>query len=284
LAAEAEPLLVPGSKNKCVLHYHNFSNVMHAKRRFAIYSAANVSFAQRYDMSRPEDVWRRDPRIRLDVQVENSYYVSNNFDRGHLTRREDLEFGPSPQDALASAADTCHWTNCTPQHSQFNQNKEVWQGIERHLLENAIVKNHFNAQVFTGPVFDEGDPEYRRIQYPQQYWKVVAALDASGKLFATAYILSQVDIIDQFGIEAEVPFGPYKTYQVKISEVERLTGLKFSYTEQGKAKAPLRERDPLESPPKPGRRRRVRRMESMVIGAASDYLEIADLDDIQTAP
>jgi endonuclease G, mitochondrial len=127
-------------------------------------------------------------------------------------------------------------------------------------------------------VFDEGDPEYRKIQYPQQYWKVVAALDANGKLFATAYILSQVDIIDQFGIEAEVPFGPYKTYQVKISEVERLTDLKF-FSGPANNKVSLQKCDPLEAPPTPGRRRRVRRM---VVGAASDYLEIADLDDIQT--
>jgi endonuclease G len=281
LTAEATLLLKPGGGNNCILHYHNFSNVMHAKRRFAIYSAANVSFAHRYDMSRPEDVWRRDPRIPRDAQVENWYYSNNNFDRGHLTRREDLEYGPTPEDALASAADTCHWVNCTPQHAQFNQNKEIWQGIERHLLEDAIIKNHFNAQVFTGPIFDEGDPEYRKVQYPQQYWKVVAALNADGKLFATAYVLSQVDIIDRYRIEAEVPFGPYKTYQVKISEVERLTDLKF-FSGSANNKVSLQKFDPLETPARPGRRRRVRRAESMVLGAASDYLEIADLDDIQT--
>jgi endonuclease G len=281
LEQEATELLPAGSK-KYVLNYHNFSNVMHSRRRFAIYSAANVSFAQRYDMSRPEDVWRRDPRIPIDAQVQNWYYASNNFDRGHLTRREDLEFGPTPQDALASAADTCHWTNCSPQHSQFNQNKEIWQGIERHLLENAIVKGRFNAQVFTGPVFDEGDPEYREVQYPQQYWKVVAALDDNKKLFATAYILSQVDVIDQFGIEAEqVPFAPYKTYQVKIREVERLTDLKFFSGSNG-SKLSLSACDPLELTPPSRRRRRVRRTESMVAGAASEYIEIADLDDIET--
>lgn len=281
LKALATKVVKPTAANDCVLHYHNFSNVMHVKRRFAIYSAANVSFAQRYDMSRPADVWRRDPRIPIEAQIENWYYASNNFDRGHLTRREDLEFGATPQDALASAADTCHWSNCTPQHSQFNQNKEIWQGIERHLLENAIVKGHFNAQVFTGPVFDEGDPEYRDIQYPQQYWKVVAALDTNGKLFATAYVLSQVDVIDQFGIEAEkVPFSPYKTYQVKIREVERLTDLTFhSGTDNNKVS--LRDADPLDRAPSPGTRRRVRRTESMVVGAASGYVEIADLDDIQ---
>jgi DNA/RNA endonuclease G, NUC1 len=145
-----------------------------------------------------------------------------------MTRREDLEFGATPKVALASAADTCHWTNCTPQHARFNQNKEIWQGIERYLLEISILEGAFNAQVITGPILDDGDPEYRKIKYPLQFWKVVAALTAQGSLFATAYLASQEAIIASFGIEVtEVPFGAYKTYQTKIAEIERLTGLAF---------------------------------------------------------
>jgi endonuclease G, mitochondrial len=87
---------------------------MHRKRRFAIYSAANVSFGDRYLMGRPADVWRIDPRIHQKAQVGQFYYARNKFDRGHLTRREDLEFGKSPELALGSAGDTCHFTNCTP--------------------------------------------------------------------------------------------------------------------------------------------------------------------------
>jgi endonuclease G len=268
-----------------VLDYHNYSLVMHAERRFAIYTAANVRADQRFEVGRPTDVWRTDPRIPIEHQVTDFYYKSNQFDRGHLTRREDLEFGKTLNDALASAADTCHWTNCTPQHSKFNQNKQLWQGIERHVLEGAIWTGQYNTQVFTGPIFDEDDPEYDRhpeIQYPVRFWKVVATLTKEQKLFATAYILDQSDVIAQFGIEAtEVPFGAYKTFQVKIAEVERLTGLKFT---SGKGKKSLRDVDPLASATPRPRRRSPRVEESVAIGSVPEgYVLLNDTSDIVVA-
>jgi DNA/RNA endonuclease G (NUC1) len=54
--------------------------MMHRKRRFAIYSAANVSFG-RYLMGRPSDVWRLDPRIPQEAQVGQFYYARNKFVR-----------------------------------------------------------------------------------------------------------------------------------------------------------------------------------------------------------
>jgi endonuclease G, mitochondrial len=285
VARNASELLEPEDGNKHVLRYHNYSVVMHAKRRFAIYSAANVSFGGRFDMSRPADVWRVDPRIPSEHQITNFYYKGNQFDRGHLTRREDLEFGPSVKRALQSAADTCHWTNCTPQHKGFNQNKELWQGIERHLLENAILADHFNAQVFTGPVLEEDDPVYDAfpaIQYPARFWKIVAALDSDEKLFATAFILDQSDVIEEFGIEEAVPIGAFKTFQVKVSEIERLTGLEFTSGDRG---TPLSAVDPLVRPGRRPTRRRGRRSgfeEAALVGAPEGYVLLDSLDAIET--
>jgi endonuclease G, mitochondrial len=278
LAAEIAPLIPPTKDN--VLHYHNYSVLMHKKRRIAIYSAANVSFGNRFEMGRPPDVWRRDPRLLAEHQLESFYYAHNQFDRGHLTRREDLEFGKTPNAALESAADTCHWTNCTPQHSQFNQNKEIWQGIERYVLETSIRQGDFDAQIITGPIIDEGDPEYRKIQYPLRFWKVVAAINSKKQLFATAYMASQEDVIKQFGIEVtEVPFGAYKTYQTKISEIERLTGLIFVCGAGDKDA--LRNHDPLEQPGVKPKKKKAKATESTG-GAAlpPNYYEIEDLDDI----
>lgn len=280
LEAVAAPLLKPKDGNRFVLNYHNFSVVVHKARRLPIYSAANVSFGDRFEMSRPSDVWRRDPRILAEHQLENWYYASNKFDRGHMTRREDLEFGSSPRVALASAADTCHWTNCVPQHAKFNQNREIWQGIERYVLEQSILEGEVNAQIITGPVLDDGNPEYRKVKYPLQFWKVVAALTAQGTLFATAYIASQEEVIAQHGIEVtEVPFGAYKTFQTRISEIERVTGLTFMSGANDKTR--LREADPLEKAPRAGRRRRTGRQESTGPALPENYFEIVEFDDIQ---
>lgn len=269
-------LVKPAKGNTNVLHYHHQSVVMHTQRRFAIYSAANVSFAGRFEMSRPPDVWRVDPRVAIETQVTNFYYAGNQFDRGHLTRREDLEFGKTPKDALITAADTCHWTNCTPQHKGFNQNRELWQGIERHVLELAIVAGKFKAQVITGPILAPGDPVYAafpKIQYPVRYWKVVAALTSAGTLFATAYILDQTDVIAELGLKeaVAVPFTAYKTFQVPIAEVEKLTGLTFTSGE-GKGTS-LSKVDPLARKKGP--------QEAAAAGAPDGYLLLDSLTSIE---
>jgi endonuclease G len=285
-----EEYLVPltarllANDNEYVLKYHNYSVVMHKARKLAIYSAANVKFSERYEMSRPKDVWRLDPRIPASAQLGEFYYARNNFDRGHLTRREDLEFGPKRVDALDSAADTFHFTNCAPQHSRFNQSKAIWQGIERHILEESIKSEKFNAQIITGTVLDEGDPLYKGLQYPLRYWKIAAAINAKDDLFATAYIASQEDVIDEFGIEAapEIPFAPFKMFQVKISEIERLTGLSFTYSKKGGDIKPLSDKDPLNKRLPRTNRRRVNFGESSAQAAfvPEGYILLETADDI----
>lgn len=241
----------PAEKQAGVLQYGGYSVVMNKARRFAFYSAANVNWGMRPAISGREDDWLFDDRIDRAHQVDNSYYKNNKFDRGHLTRREDMEWGDTPEDAVRRANGTCTWTNCTPQHSIFNQDKHpdksihLWQGLERYVLEQTAIAGRFSVQAFTGPIFGAADPVYRGIAYPLDFWKVVVAVDADGKLFATGYVLGQKDVVDQFGLAeaAEVPFGEYGTYQRPIATIEDLTGLRFSFGAKGTS---LREVDPVD--------------------------------------
>jgi len=274
LAQAATPLTADSSRH--VLDYHHFSVVMHKHRRFAIYSAANVDFAGRFEMNRPKDVWRVDPRIDASAQVSKDFYHANQFDRGHLARREDLEFGVDAKAALAAAADTCHWTNCTPQHARFNESAQLWQGLERHILEKAVSADQFRAQVITGPIFAFDDPVlpgFSDTPYPLRYWKVVAAVNASGKLFATGYVLDQKGVIDQFGVRGapEVPFTPYKTFQTSVAEIERMTDLSFTGGSLSEPQS-LRQFDPLS--------KKRQRSASGDAGPADAFRELSSLDDV----
>jgi endonuclease G len=80
LAKNAAPLIANPKDN--VLPYRHFSVVMHKARRFAIWSAANVDINGRFQLTRPKDVWRFDPRIAPEAQVGEAYYTNNEFDRG----------------------------------------------------------------------------------------------------------------------------------------------------------------------------------------------------------
>lgn len=285
LEAVATRLLSPAGRNEYVRHYHNYSVVMHRERRFALYSAANVDFGQRYcKLSGRHDTWREDPRIPQAAQISVFFYANNRFDRGHLTRREDLEFGPTRLAALQSANDTCHWTNCTPQHAKVNQGKSLWQGLENYLLDD-LRRDEFKVCIMTGPVLSEDDPvweHFKEIQYPVKFWKVVSAVNANGNLFSTAYLLDQSAVIAEFGIEAAPvePFGAYKTYQTPTAEIERLTQLSFHAEVEGKERS-LADFDPLRNGIPRRRQAGVARAEAFrPADGAGEYVLLGSEEDI----
>jgi endonuclease G, mitochondrial len=82
--------------------------------------------------------------------------------------------------------------------------------------------------VFSGPLFAADDDQYRGVRLPRQFWKVVAMAKQSGELSATAYLLSQEQLIKGLEIIPEAfSYGAYRTYQVPVGQIQDLTGLSF---------------------------------------------------------
>lgn len=237
---EAEAAVIDGAPDgeKYVLKYTNFSVVMSRKRRLAFFTATNIDGSQIRRIKRKGDRWYFDPRIEREAQVGEQLYRGSDFDRGHLTRRLDPAWGEKHAQA---EKDTFFFTNCTPQHHNFNT--KIWLSLEDYLLEAAETQD-FRAIVFTGPVFSDRDYLFEfslkdesldRIKIPLQYWKVVVMVNTvTQKLSATAYMISQKDLISNL----EFVFGQFRTYQLPVKSIENLTGLDF-----GK----LKDCDPLKS-------------------------------------
>lgn len=210
--------------NPFELKYHHYSVVMNKFRKLAFFTAVNIDGNTSKSPNRANDKWFYDPRIKRDEQVGNELYEDNPLDRGHLVRRLDPAWGDDDQTVKVANDDTFHWTNCSPQHKNFNQGKNLWAGLEDYILKNAANKD-FKATVFTGPVFDNDDVEHRGIKIPKSYWKVVVMVKKNNKLSATAYLVSQAELVAN--LEAEFVFGQFKTFQVSIENVEELSGLDF---------------------------------------------------------
>jgi endonuclease G, mitochondrial len=209
-----------------VLRYHHFSVVMNEERRLAFFTAVNIDGRTSVRLKRDPDRWSYDPRIPQQAQTGDSVYTNNPLDRGHLVRRLDPAWGPSPADAKRAADDTYHFTNCSPQHKEFNENRRFWPGLEDYLLDNA--ENYgFRASVFSGPVFADDDDEYRGVRLPRQFWKVAVMLKTGNQLSATAYLLSQESLISGIEKAAAFSYGAYSTYQVPVQRIEDLTGISF---------------------------------------------------------
>jgi endonuclease G len=216
-----------------VLPYHHFSVVQNKERKLAFLTAVNIDGANSERLPRERDRWTLDPRVPAEEQTGEDVYRSNPLDRGHLVRRLDPAWGTI---AKPANDDTFHFTNCAPQHADFNQNDTTWAGLEDYILNNAGTHD-LRVSVFTGPIFAADDDTYRDVQLPRQFWKVVAMVKESGELSATGYLLSQAALIDELeAAPAEFSYGAYRTFQVPVSRVEDLTRLSFGA---------LRDADPL---------------------------------------
>jgi endonuclease G, mitochondrial len=211
---------------KYLLPYHHFTVVQNKERKLAFFTAVNIDGKLQQKPRRLDDRWFFDPRLPREEQTGEDVYEKNPLDLGHLVRRLDPAWGSTKQTAKLANDDTFHFTNCTPQHKDFNRNKTSWAGLEDYILKNAA-NLHFKVNVFTGPVLAKDDDVYDGVQLPRQFWKVVTMVKTDRSLSATAYLLSQEHLIEGLVPREAFAYGAYKTYQVPVTKVEKLSGLSF---------------------------------------------------------
>ena len=210
------------------LKYHHFSVVMNAARQLAFFTAVNIDgMAHRQgELRRGKDKWYFDPRIPKSAQFGEELYRADPFDRGHLVRRLDPAWGRTSRVAKTANDDTFHFTNCSPQHERFNQGKNLWAGLEDYLLEKATGEQK-RLTVFTGPVFEDDDPEYRGVRIPKRFWKVAVVGRPGGRVAALGFIVSQEKLLRSMGDVSFDPTAVAETFQTSVANVEAAAGLSF---------------------------------------------------------
>jgi endonuclease G, mitochondrial len=215
----------PSGKDPTVLPYTHFSIVVNRRRQLAYYTVVNIDGAKSVAFERRADKWYFDPRIAESEQIGESLYRRNALDRGHLVRRLDPVWG---DDTARANDDTFHFTNCSPQHEKFNQGKELWQGLENFILENADITDK-KMTVFTGPVMDDDDPLYKGARLPLAFWKIIGYCKPGDALSVSAFMLEQTQLVeDMLDLEAVFDAG---TYRVSLAQLRERTGLDFGYLE-----------------------------------------------------
>ena len=83
--------------------------------------------------------------------------------------------------------------------------------------------------VFNGPVLLADDPSYRGAQVPLAFWKVMVFSPPEGDLSASAFLISQRELVEAELQEAA--FVP-ETFQVPVRSISELTTLDFSHLHQ----------------------------------------------------
>jgi endonuclease G len=190
-------------------------------RRFAAVTGVVIDGATLLDLPRSGE-WRLDPRAPETAQAGPEIYSRNDLDRGHLVRRRDPGWG-SVSEARDATTATFFYTNAAPQAAGFNQSKELWLGLEDHVLAYAETTDQ-RIVVFTAPVLDEADPPYRGIRVPLRFWKIAAWRSDAG-LAAAGFVLDQTSLVDTRQGLRVPPLGAFRTFQVPIADIAAEAGV-----------------------------------------------------------
>ena len=243
IKARAHELLKNGSA-PLLLKYHHYSLVMNTTRRMQMWSAVNADYTpSKRRKTRKEfgdETWVADPRIAGALQIEDQdlYDPAKKFDRGHIVARDDTAWGDTAKEEIFANSDSYHWTNCTPQHEQFNRAvgdyHGLWGQLENHIRKEA--KNvGYRMSLFAGPIFDakhdiEHDFGGGPIAVPVRFWKVLIVTEEAAskkpRLRAYGFVLDQLPAIQKYGLE-KFAAAEFKTYQVTLGEITKRTGVVF---------------------------------------------------------
>lgn len=249
LSQNQEPLVAPvKDQSDNVLRYHNYSVVQNAQRKFPFFTAANidgnhfVSLRRKDIFSGGQDRWIKDRRIRMDHQWGNELYSASksDFDKGHMTKREDVQWGTTADLALEGARSTFFYTNAVPQRGELN--RDIWRMLEDYILHDETVGLKMKINLLTGPVLRDEDPVFvttvrgEQIRIPTLFWKVIYFVKPRQNLHRVAFLVGQEKLLVRHKIVEEPersrgfedPFEDFKlgdTYQVKPSLIESITGL-----------------------------------------------------------
>ena len=230
--------------DKLKIDYLNYSVLLSGSRKFPIFTATNIDGNLFKAAPRPKS-WKVDDRVKQYQWGKDLYEAKkSDFDKGHMTRREDVQWGETIDLARKAAYSTFYYTNAVPQHKELNQ--EIWKNLEDYILHTETRKKSMKVCVFTGPVLSNDDPEFvtavngEKIKLPTIFWKVVIYPGKDGKLHRVGFLISQKKLLTEDGIiktvlrakpgvfeESFNQFDDAETYQVNISLIERLTDLKM---------------------------------------------------------
>ncbi|MCW5908026.1 MAG: DNA/RNA non-specific endonuclease [Chitinophagales bacterium] len=246
--------LAPAGNDEGTLNYIHYSLKLSASRKFPFFTASNIDGSKFIRVKRAEvfdsgrDEWKVDDRAKPFQWGQELYSAPKSyFDRGHLTKREDPQWGPNYHFARQAAQATFYFSNCTPQVAELNQ--RIWQNLETYILSKQTVKSKLRICLFTGPVLSDNDPTFvtpvkgQNIKLPVLFWKVIYYTNDGKKLSRTAFLMGQENLLIQRGIayypdiartikaapltDYFMDFEDAETFQVNIKTIETLSGLTF---------------------------------------------------------
>lgn len=240
-----------------ILNYINYSVIQSKSRRVPLLSASNI-YRIKFEKAGRSGSFKLDKRIGKKEQLTSNDYKQFNtikaaaIEKGHMTKREDVQWDINGVKEVAknAAISTFYYPNATPQHDSLNNGP--WKYLENSIIIKGRLPQPARVTVFTGPVLDILDPEFKAklhdgstFKIPVLFWKVIYYLKDDGKLYKAGFLMGQINPLRRDHLINEIrirdakaekkksslkPFLDFKedeNYQVPVSLIEKLTKMKF---------------------------------------------------------
>ena len=233
----AGSVLTNPSLNGHQADYVNYTVITNRERRAPILAALNIDQNKLRVVDRTDN-WKIDSRIGTDFQLDNDYYFSNPWDKGHLARRATAAWGDTSRAAKRASDETFYYSNASLQHGNFN--RDEWLALEDWVKDLDLDSNG-KITSFSGPIYGDfgrsiTPPGRQPAIIPSAFFKVVCFVNsATQELDVRAFMMLQ-DAEALANRRGRRLFN-FQNYQVTVSEIELLTGLQFDDT--------IYERNPL---------------------------------------
>jgi endonuclease G len=223
----ASVLKNPDFRDDILVEYPTYSVVTDKDKRAPAFVVLQID-QQQLKKTERIDRWKIDSRIGHEFQLDNAYYLRNEWDRGHMARRESAGWGNSARSAQHASDETFYFSNACLQHENVNQDE--WLELEDWVLHLDGAVNG-RIVVFTGPIYGDAPRVIRpagreAADIPAAFFKVACFIGKqSAELEVRAFIVYQDEesIADKDGRKVY----DYQHYQVTVREIELMTGIDF---------------------------------------------------------
>ncbi len=151
-----------------------------------------------------QDDFRPDPNVKNNPVLASDYRGSG-YDRGHMLPAGDMKVSD------LAMSETFFMTNISPQHPKLNRG--LWAKLESAMRD--WVRKYGDAWVVTAPVLKPGLSQIsKKVSIPNHYYKIIY-IPKNQKV--AAFLSSNEDPLS----------AQYWDHAVRVSEIEKITGLDF---------------------------------------------------------
>lgn len=231
-----------------LLNYTNLTVAYNTERKIPYFSAYNVDGALRDSKTVRLNRFMADPRIATALQLNAKFYEGKKgiteFAVGHMASHKEVSWG---EDSQTKSYQSFYYPNSVPQAVRLNSG--LWKSLETYIInETSEIDHNKKICVFTGPFILNDDPVYvndESFKIPIVFYKVILFSTEKG-IYSTAFLMSHEERIKELNLikttakekdfieRTELPgdftdFKYKKVFQVNISLLEELSGLKFTW-------------------------------------------------------